>query len=93
MYCRLYKGARRKVFWLMEKQLQRKIHIRYLWAFGQDELVRPINNMGSLIMSEIKSPTEQLWAYSTWKTLLGIQMQKASELRHKFKDGIKVHKH
>ena len=86
----LYRGARRKVFKLMEKQLQRKIRIRHLWAFGQDELVRPINNMGSLIMSEIKSPTEQLWAYSTWKTLLGIQMQKASELRHKFKDGIKV---
>ena len=86
----LYKAARRKVFALIEKQTGKKFHIRNLWAFGTDDLLRPLNNMGRLILSEIQSPTEQMWAYCTWKALLGVQMEKASDLRHKFKDGIEV---
>ena len=86
----LYKAARRKVFALIEKQTGKKFHIRHLWAFGTDNLLRPLNNMGRLILSDIQSPTEQMWAYCTWKGLLGIQMEKASDLKHKFKDGIEV---
>ncbi len=70
--------------------MQRDFHIRYLFAFGQDELVRPLLNMGKLIMKELDSPSDQMWAYCTWKSILGIQMDKASELRHLFKDGIEV---
>ena len=72
-YFRLYKMARRKVFGLIQKQTKKTFHIRYLWAFGTDDLVRPLMNMGRLIMSEIESPIEQLWCYSTWKTMVQLQ--------------------
>ena len=41
-------------------------------------------------MEELDCPNEQLWCYSVWKTMVNIQMKKASRLRHKFIDGIKV---
>lgn len=47
-------------------------------------------NMGRLIMSEIESPDEQLWCYSTWKTMVGIQMDKASDLAENFRGSVKV---
>lgn len=71
-------------------QLKRKFHIRDLWAFGTNDLVRPLLNMGPLIMREIQSESDKLWCYSTWKTLLGIQMQKASDLRENFRGSIRV---
>lgn len=86
----LYKPARRKVFALIEQQTGRRFHLRYLWAFGSNNLVRPLNNMGRLIMKEIPSHMEQMWAYCTWKAILGIQMDKASDMKEKFKDGIEV---
>ena len=86
----LYKSARRKVFTLIQNHREKEFHIRYLWAFGTDNLVRPLNNMGKLILKEIQSPTEQMWAYCAWKAILGIQMDKASELRARFADGIEV---
>ena len=86
----LYKSARRKVFALIQKHREKEFRIRYLWAFGTDNLVRPLNNMGKLILKEIQSPTEQMWAYCVWKAILGIQMDKASELRARFADGIEV---
>lgn len=86
----LYKSARRRVFSLIEMQLNRRFHIRHLWAFGTDDLVRPLNNMGKLILKNIESPTEQMWAYCTWKAILGIQMDKASDLKEKFAGGIEV---
>ena len=86
----LYKSSRRKVFHLIEMQLKRRFHVRYLWAFGTDNLVRPLNNMGKLILKYIESPTEQMWAYCTWKSILGIQMDKASDLKEKFAGGIEV---
>ena len=46
--------------------------------------------MGKLILKEIQSPTDQMWAYCTWKAILGIQMDKASDLRARFADGIEV---
>ena len=86
----MYKSARRKVFTLIQNHREKEFHIRYLWAFGTDNLVRPLNNMGKLILKEIQSPTEQMWAYCAWKAILGIQMDKASELRARFADGIEV---
>ena len=86
----LYKRARRKVFALIEKHRGKKFHIRHLWAFGSDDLVRPLNNMGRLILNELQSPTDQMWAYCTWKAILGKQMDMASELRAQFADGIEV---
>ena len=46
--------------------------------------------MGKLILKEIQSPTDQMWAYCTWKAILGKQMEMASELRAQFADGIEV---
>ena len=86
----LYKSARRKVFTLIQKHREKDFRIRYLWAFGTNNLVRPLNNMGKLILKEIQSPTDQMWAYCTWKAILGIQMDKASDLRARFADGIEV---
>ena len=71
-------------------QLQKKFHVRHLWAFGEDDLVRPLNNMGKLILKHIESPNEAMWAYCTWKAILGIQMDKASEMKHLFKNSIEV---
>ena len=82
--------SRRKVFGLIQKQTKKIFHIRFLWAFGTDDLVRPLMNMGRMIMSEIESPVEQLWCYSTWKTMVGIQMEKASDLADNFRGSIKV---
>lgn len=90
LFFSLYKSARRKVFTLIQNHREKEFHIRYLWAFGTDNLVRPLNNMGKLILKEIQSPTEQMWAYCAWKAILGIQMDKASELRARFADGIEV---
>ena len=86
----LYKAARRKVFALIEKERNKKFHIRHLWAFGSNDLVRPLNNMGRLILKEISSPMDQMWAYCTWKAILGIQMDMASDLKNKFVHGIEV---
>ena len=86
----MYKNARRKVFGLIQQQIKRPFHIRFLWSFGDADLVRPLMNMGRLIMSEIESPDEQLWCYSTWKTMVGIQMDKASDLAENFRGSVKV---
>ncbi len=86
----LYKAARRKVFGLIQKHRNKEFRIRHLWAFGTDDLVRPLNNMGRLILKEIDSPMDQMWAYCTWKAILGIQMDKASDLRDQFAHGIEV---
>ena len=86
----IYLAARRKVFALIEMHLQRKFHIRYLWSFDTKDLVRPLLNMGDLIIENIKSPNEQLWCYSVWKTILGIQIKMASKENKKFKASIRV---
>ena len=46
--------------------------------------------MGKLILKHIESPNEAMWAYCTWKAILGIQMGKASDLKHLFKNAIEV---
>ena len=78
------------MFGIIQKQRGKPFHIRHLWAFGSNDLVRPLHNMGKLILKEIQSPTDQMWAYCTWKAILGKQMDMASELRAQFADGIEV---
>ena len=52
--------------------------------------MRPLLNMADLILENIKSNNDQLWCYSVWKTILGIQIKMASKLNQKFKDSIRV---
>ena len=46
--------------------------------------------MGKLILKHIESPNKAMWAYCTWKAILGIQMGMASDLKHLFKNAIEV---
>ena len=91
LFFSLYKPVRRKLFAIIEQELQRPFHIRHLFDFGRDTLVMPLLIMPELITERI-SPNQQGWAYSIWLHILHLQLKAASRNRRQFQEGIKVNR-